>query len=247
MIICSDTHAMLSAVRKQWVKATRYLQSLRASTLNAEEILRLTHHIMHMQQMKFIAKPPEDQRGAAVYFVPPDQLENPPAACASLYVTDLCNDKQLLDLVAGLSANAMVVAYTNSSALHNLKPKRELEDTITQQWQQMQDFFAACHIQVKDLAASTNFQSPAIDDAMDTLLTRSSDFLHHAAALQHALGLAQPLHAFSHKQQRQFEVVIRLAHRVQALSPGSFNSYLLRVFGDSEATSYFLRDGIFDD
>jgi hypothetical protein len=81
---------------------------------------------------------------------------------------------------------------------------------------------------------------------MDSLLTRSSDFLHKAASLQHALNLALPLSNFSSDQQRQFELITRLAHRVQAMSPGSFNSYLLRIFGDSEATSYFLRDGNFE-
>lgn len=242
VIICADTHAMLSAVRKQWVKATRHLQSLRASTLNTEEILRLTHHVMHMEQMQFLAKPPEHKPGGNVYFVSPSELQTIPAKCASLYITEPCAEAPLQTAIANLANDALVIAYSGSKALADLRSKRELEQKVMQQWQRLQAFFGQLHIGNQQLVIG----SAALDEALDTLLSRSSDFLHRAADLQHAIGLAQPLTHFSPAQQRQFEVIIRLAHRVQALSPGSFNSYLLRAFGDSEATSYFLRDGTFN-
>jgi hypothetical protein len=242
VVICADTHAMLSAVRKQWVKATRHLQSLRASTLNPEEILRLTHHVMHMQRMQFMAKAPQHKPNGHVYFVAPDELKDLPAKCASLYISEPCADDPLLTVVSGLSPDSLVIAYANTATLGGLRPKKELEQKVMQQWQRLQVFLDHLQIRSQQLVMGT----AALDEALDTLLTRSSDFLHHAADLQHAISLTQPLTAFDSALQRQFEVIIRLAHRVQALSPGSFNSYLLRAFGDDEATSYFLRDGTFD-
>jgi hypothetical protein len=97
-------------------------------------------------------------------------------------------------------------------------------------------------INVNSLVSGTSLQLGAMDNALDTLLDISNEFLRHAAGLQRSINLAQPLTTVSPDQQKQFEAVTRLAHRVQSLSPGTFNNYLINAFGDSEATTYFLRD-----
>jgi hypothetical protein len=243
-IICDSPHSILSAVRKQWLKAARHLQNMRASTLNVEEILRLTHAIMHMQNMLFVAKPPHDSPHAMVYFISPDQVEHIPYSCYTLYVTCDVPTTTLTAAVKRLPAQALIVAYngTDVIAQAGALPKVALEEEFKKEWQQMVAFLHRHQVEPSQLIVGNVPQLGALDDALDTLLGTSNDFLHRAAGFQHAMSLAQPLSIFTADQQRQFEIVVRLAHRVQALSPGTFNSYLLKTFGDSEATTYFLRD-----
>ncbi|HEU5187100.1 MAG TPA: hypothetical protein VFT87_01210 [Candidatus Saccharimonadales bacterium] len=59
-----------------------------------------------------------------------------------------------------------------------------------------------------------------------------------------AIHLAQPITTISAEQQQLFTAVMRLAHRVQSLSPDSFNTYLLKTFGNKD--SYFLRDTAYE-
>jgi hypothetical protein len=87
VIVCENPHSMQSATRKLWLKGARYLQKLRASTLNAEEILRLTHAIMHMQNMLFVAKSPLDCPDASVFFITPAQMNALPYSCYTVYLT----------------------------------------------------------------------------------------------------------------------------------------------------------------
>ncbi len=242
IVVCDSPHAMLSAVRKQWLKAARHLQTMRASTLNAEEILRLTHAIMHMQNMLFVAKPPQDNPDAAVYFVLPEQLGAVPYACYSLYLTLTLEQERLQFVVKNLPQDALVINYNSDALETNFLPKKHLEEKLLVEWQHMAVFLEHCGINSKELVVGNTLQMGTMDNALDALLAHSSDFLQRAAVFQRTMSLAQPLHIVPADQQRLFEVIIRLAHRVQSLSPGTFNSYLVKTFGDKEATTYFLRD-----
>src|SRR6185503_8306670 len=74
VVVCTNPLSMLSALRKQWLRLARNLQKQRASTLNAEEILRFTHTIMHMQHLQFVAAAPTAEGDAHIFFVTPDEL-----------------------------------------------------------------------------------------------------------------------------------------------------------------------------
>ena len=243
VVVCDSPHAMLSAVRKQWLKAARHLQTMRASTLNAEEILRLTHAIMHMQNMLFVAKTPQDSPDAAVYFVLPDQLTTMPYACFSLYLTMPIEPEQLGQITKNLPADALIINYSDVPLSPvKTQAKDQLEQKLLAEWLHMDNFLKRCGVNPSELIIGNSLQLGAMDNALDTLLTHSSDFLQRAAAFQRTMSLAQPLKIVPSEQQRLFEVIIRLAHRVQSLSPGTFNNYLVKTFGDKEATTYFLRD-----
>src|SRR5262245_25649635 len=88
VIVSSAPLTLLSVVRKTWLHLARQLQKQRAATLNPEEILRLTHTIMHMQRMQFVAKTPQQITDAQVYFIMPGQLGELPSDCFTLYLCD---------------------------------------------------------------------------------------------------------------------------------------------------------------
>ena len=245
VVICEHPLSILSAVRKQWLKGARQLQTMRASTLNAEEILRLTHAIMHMQNMSFVAKVPLDSPHAAAYFLTPDQAEAVPYSCYSIYITTPIERKVFTKMRRKLPDSTLVIGYDQTltaAQQRTMLPKRQLEDNLMTDWEHVRSFLLRCEVDPERLVVGGNLQFGAIDDALDSLLGHSNDFLRFTASFQRLMNLAQPLTIFPAEQQRMFEVIIRLAHRVQSLSPGTFNSYLLKTFGDSGAGTFFLRD-----
>src|SRR5688500_4850985 len=78
IVICENPIIFMSVVRKQWLKLVRALQKQRASTLNAEEILRITRDIMHMQRYQFSHKLPTENPMADVYFITAQQAIQAP-------------------------------------------------------------------------------------------------------------------------------------------------------------------------
>jgi hypothetical protein len=236
---------MLSAIRKQWFKATRYLLRQRASTLNAEEILRLTHALMHMQNLIFIgAKDPAEHPEVSVFFMTPDQLAVLPDHCFTVYLTATVTPDSLKVSLEQLAAKSLIVSYVPEAPLValGLQPKEALNDLIWDAWRHVTSFLGAHDISPDKLVVGNALQFDAMDTALDTLLTVSTDFLRYASALQEAINLCQPLHAIANEQLKRFEAVTRLAHRVQALTPGSFNNFLSVTFGDGARDAFFLRD-----
>jgi len=60
VVVADNPVAMISSVRKQWLKIERHLRRERSSTLNASNILELTHQITSMQTIRFTARSPAD-------------------------------------------------------------------------------------------------------------------------------------------------------------------------------------------
>lgn len=243
LIVCDNPTAMLSATRKQWLKATRNLQRMRASTLNPEEILRLTHAIMHMQNMDFIMRSPAEQPHANAFFLTPQQLSYIPIHCYSAYITTPLAREDLRRLATRLPTRSLIVDYTCSpfTTEIGLKPKLNIEHAILKEWRALSTFLYDHHIDPNHLIVGNILQFDAMDDALDILLGISADFLERSTRFQHILNLGQPLTIITRHQQKYFEAVTRLAHRVQALTPGNFNNYLEVSFGDTGAELYFLR------
>lgn len=245
IVVCQNPLSMLSATRKQWLRLARNLQKQRASTLNAEDILRFTHTIMHMQHLQFVAKTPESQTEAHIFFINPDDLTNLPPGCLSLYVIAPPRATQLKTWVQQLAEDALVVDYKGELDLNKLgaQPKKKIEARMLKEWRQLERFMANHAININTLINSPAFKaSAAIDEALDKLLVASNEFLRLAASFQHILSLAQPLNPADTALRKKIETTMRLAHRVQALTPGAFGTYLLKNFGDKNAGSFFLRD-----
>lgn len=244
VVVCRNPLSMLSALRKQWLRLARNLQKQRASTLNAEEILRFTHTIMHMQHLQFVAHAPSDEADAHIFFVTPEELEFLPPGCLSLYVTTPPRATQLHEWIDALTADALVIDYEGNLGLDklNLEHKKYMEQRMHAEWRDLLAYLAARGVEVPQLVMGTTIRLHVLDGALDALLSAGNDFLRRAAEFQHTLSLSQPVKDIAATQIRQFEVVMRLAHRVQSLTPGGFGSFLVKQFGDHHAESFFLRD-----
>lgn len=244
VVVCRNPLSMLSATRKQWLRLARNLQKQRASTLNAEEILRFTHTIMHMQHLQFVAQAPTAKTEAHIFFTTPDELTFLPPGCLSLYITAPPRAAQLQEWVDALAQHALAVDYEGSLGLPELglRPKASIESRMRHDWKKLVAFLAKHNIIVDELVTGLTIQHVAMDQALDKLLVTGNDFLRRAAEFQHILSLSQPLKHEPLTHLKQFEAVMRLAHRVQALTPGAFGSFLTNTFGDHHAESFFLRD-----
>ncbi|HVI69669.1 MAG TPA: hypothetical protein VM581_04390 [Magnetospirillaceae bacterium] len=244
VVVCRNPLSMLSATRKQWLRLARNLQKQRASTLNAEEILRFTHTIMHMQHLQFVAQAPTAKTAAHIFFTTPDELTFLPPGCLSLYVTAAPRATQLHDWIDILAEHALVVDYEGTLDLPNLglQPKSAIEAKMRHDWQELVSFMAANGVIVDDLVDGATIRHTSMDRALDALLVTGNGFLRRAAEFQHILSLSQPLKHEPLIHLKQFEAVMRLAHRVQALTPGAFSNFLADTFGDYHAESFFLRD-----
>lgn len=246
MVVTDNPSVLISVVRKNWLHLTRQLQKQRAGTLNPEEILRLTHTIMHMQRMQFVTKPPTTCPDAQVYFVRPDQLKSMPPSCFTLYLCCKPSDN-LADAIDSMPSNSTVVNFDVGISLTELglKPKSELETAVVKDWQNMVTMLKQRGISPRNMLPSNPLVAQATDDALDTLLSHSHEFLLAASSLRYSIHLAQPITTISAEQQQMFDAVMRLAHRVQALMPKGFDNYLVRTFGEKNRDyfeSYFLRD-----
>jgi hypothetical protein len=238
LVVCENPGAILSAVRKQWLKAARRLLKLRASTLNAEEILRLTHVIMHMQSILFVARSPLDSPDATIFFASPDQMLPLPDGCYTVYLAAPPPRETLETMAKKLPQNALIVSYIGATS-----PKAGLQANVTTEWAKLSTFLERHGVTPSRLVVGNNLQFTAMEDALDILLGIADSFLRQAADFQRAINLAQPMQQTTPEQQKTFEAVTRLAHRVQALTPGNFNHYLVHMFDDSgQEEVFFLRD-----
>jgi len=247
-VVVTDTPLVLiSLVRKTWLHLARQLQKQRAATLNPEEILRLTHTIMHMQRMQFVAKAPTSAPDAQIYFVTPNQLDSMPPSCFSLYLCSPLSEELLAKAIEAMPNYATVVNFDVGIALSplGLRPKSELEAMVLNDWHNMVSLLKRRQIDASRLLPNSASQPQTTDDALDILLNHSHEFLQAANGLRYSIHLAQPITTISAEKQQMFDAVMRLAHRVQALSPKGFDNYLVRTFGDKDRDyfeSYFLRD-----
>ncbi|MGH7196276.1 MAG: hypothetical protein ACREGJ_00735 [Candidatus Saccharimonadales bacterium] len=242
VVVCANPVIFMSVVRKYWFRLMRGAQKQRASTLNAEEILRLTRDIMHMQQAKFTSKLPSELRGAQVYFVAPSHVNTLPDHCYSIYLTAPAQPEAFRRVLSHAPDAGLCINYDTGVALSKLglSPKSQLEAAAFKKWQEVVRFLRQRDIDVHTFAPNNPYRMQAIDDALDTLLGASQQFLEVAAAFQRALDLAQPPQNPDALQHQLYVAVARLAHRVQALTPGGFANQFTHALGDQE--TFFLHD-----
>lgn len=241
IIVCERPLNLMPTVRKQWLKLARQLQRERSSTVNAEKILRLTSAITHMHHMRFSIKTPIQEPRAHVFFVTPELVELMPPNVYSFYVTAPLSPDALLETVEQLPNDALLIDYTNTITAGELgiRPKSELQASIAEAWNMVTAFLEQNSIKIDRLVAPTANHHEQVDNALDTLLGVSHRFLAAANSFQHALELAQPAR-LTIEEQRKYDLVILLAHRVQALSPSDFNYRFTTSLNDEAA--FFLHD-----
>jgi hypothetical protein len=241
-IICSQPVATLAAARKQWLKLSRAIQKQRASTLNADKILKYTHTIAHMQHMQFTAKSPLENPAADIYFVSPDSITPMPVNCLSTYILDELPLVDAETIIAQLPADALIIDYNQRTPWEerlDMQPKSALEERVHTEWRQVLHFLQSYDIDIANLVSDDIHNVEAMDDALDALLEVSQKFLKVANQFQRALELARPLRI--HKATRtQYDSLVLLAYRVQALSPGAFTQHFLETYNEDD--TFFLYD-----
>lgn len=241
VVICDNPVGYFSASRKQWLKLTRTIQKLRAGTLNADKILKHTHTITHMQQMRFSHKMPLYDPGADVYFMQPGQCDTLPLHCYGVYCITPVVSGEIYTIVGQLPAEALVIDYNHGNAwvAYGLQPKTVLEAQVRSEWLQVEQFLQAHDIDASSLIYRDMHDIDAMDNALDTLLNVSHRFMRVANDFQRSLELARPLRM--HRTTReQYDALVLLAHRVQALSPGTFTQQFLRSYNEDD--TFFLYD-----
>lgn len=241
IIVCDQPIPMLAAARKQWLKLTRTIQRQRASTLNADKILKYTHTITHMQHMRFTHKSPLDDPEADVYFVEPGECDVTPAHCFTIYMMTSLSQEKIRPLIEQIPAEALIVDYerTTSWASHGLQSKVALEEQVNTEWRQVRQFMSNHNIPVENLLQAERHDIEILDDALDTLLGISHQFLRIANEFQRNLELARPLR-ITQALRKQYDTVMLLAYRVQALSPGAFTQRFLETYNEDD--TFFLYD-----
>ncbi len=111
VIVASNPSALLSPLRKQWLKLARKVQKERASTLNATRIYELNEMAKRMHTLQFSTKwPPDGYEPADVYIATTNEMLQwtPEANCRTLYVTYDIKLEQLHLLTAWMPNGALV-------------------------------------------------------------------------------------------------------------------------------------------
>jgi len=240
-LVCEPTLSVLSAARKQWLKLSRSIQKQRASTLNADKILKYTHMITHMQRMHFTAKTPLENPSADIYLLEPAELAIMPIHCWTVYVLTPVPRADIERMLRLLPPEALVVDYTQATYWDDfgLQPKHLLEQQVDLAWQRISAFLKDYSIDITAIAHDDIRDVEAMDDALDVLLGMSYKFLQVANDFQRALELARPLR-ISRELRAEYDALVLLAHRVQALSPGAFTQQFLETYNEDD--TFFLYD-----
>jgi hypothetical protein len=241
VIICDQPVAALAAARRQWLKLSRIIQKQRASTLNADKILKYTHTITHMQHMHFSSKTPLEEPEADVYFLDKSTCGMMPVHCYSVYFSLPLALHKARDMIEQLPAEALIIDYRRDMAWAKLglQSKVVLESQVASEWRQMRQFLKSNHIDVSKFMHDGLHNIEVIDDALDTLLGMSHSFLRIANEFQRALELARPLR-ISRQLRQDYDFLVLLAYRVQALSPGTFTRHFLETYNEDD--TFFLHD-----
>lgn len=239
VVICEQPIAMLSAIRKQWLRLSRSIQYQRSATLNVDKLLKYTHTITRMQRMQFTTKSPSDLLDADVYCLRPDDVQYLPDECYTLYITVKIKRKQAEHIAHQLPEGALVIDYTKTDFWSHmgLLPKSAIEQAVTDSWKEVENFLERYKISPDMLFNVDTPDVEAMDDALDTLLGVSKSFMALADNFHQTLALARPMQIGKTKRMK-YDSLALLAHRVQALSPGEYTQRFLETYNEDDG-QYF--------
>lgn len=112
VIVADSPNALLSPLRRQWLKLARKVQKERASTLNAARIYELNEMVKRMYALRFSTEwPPDGYEPADVYIATIDELLRwaPEGSCRTLYVTCDITPEQLHLMTAWMPQGSLAV------------------------------------------------------------------------------------------------------------------------------------------
>jgi hypothetical protein len=110
-VVTDKPIALLSSVRKQWLRLIRLTECERSSTLNSARKEQLEIHLEWMRQLKFTSKTPEDLLEANVTFATADDFVCTPPDCRIVYITYSFERARLHMLTSWMPRNGVVVIY----------------------------------------------------------------------------------------------------------------------------------------
>lgn len=231
LIITDHPFNIAKLIRRRWLSAMQRLQQERSQTVDADQLLSLTHSITRMQQMVIAANAPHEFPAAHLWCIAPGQLETTelPRTCRTTYVCLALNNLHKPLLQELIPTHTLVVDFGANA--WDFPSKDILDDRVHQAWQELLVFFSKQNINInKLLEESHNIDS--IDDAIDSLLDVSSTFLRHARHFQEALHFAQPLQ-LSFREQKEYDIANMLARRVTMLTPGLLHHSFIQTENDT--------------
>lgn len=238
MVVCDRPDEWLALAEKQWLRLSRTLQRRREAAEGAEQILRHTSTIIHMQQLRMAAQPPDGMAEADVYFVRPQEVRLMPANCLTLYAAAMVPAQLLGKLIELMPATGLVVDYRGQLADGDfgLGPRIDLETKVLMHWRSLESFMNEHQIELTEMSA---VYDDAFDDVLDRALGVREEFLHLAIGFQYALNLARPLRTIAKTDRMRYDALLTLAYHVQSLTPGALPAQFLKTYADD---SFFLND-----
>ncbi|MGF7228897.1 MAG: hypothetical protein ACQR33_02820 [Candidatus Saccharibacteria bacterium] len=242
IVVCESPVVVLSAARKQWLKLSRTIQKQRASTLNADKILKYTHAITRMQHMNFTMKMPLDYPEADIFFLHPSALTDMPVNSYNLYLLESLEPIVAEMIAKRMPQDGLIVDYVHDTPweTYGLQPKTVLEERVRARWHEVTTFLELYDIEPKKLRKGLDDNIEAMDDALDTLLNVSQGFIDVANHFQRSLELARPL-KIPVTTRLQYDTVVLLAHRVQALSVTTYSQRFLESYNEDDAFFFYDR------
>ncbi|HKR82433.1 MAG TPA: hypothetical protein VJR27_05565 [Candidatus Saccharimonadales bacterium] len=103
--------ALLSSIRKQWLRLIRLTERARSSTINPIRKEQLEVHLEWMRQLSFTAKAPDDLLEADITFATADDFVRVPPDCRIIYITYGFEREKLHMLTSWMPRNGVVVLY----------------------------------------------------------------------------------------------------------------------------------------
>jgi hypothetical protein len=103
--------ALLSSVRKQWLRLIRLAERERASTLDHRRKYELGQVIWRMRNISFTAQNPADDPVAFISFATVEQFRLFPPMCSTLYVIGSAEKIDQHMLTSWMPRNSRVVVY----------------------------------------------------------------------------------------------------------------------------------------
>ncbi len=110
-IVASHPQALMSSVRKQWLRLIRLAQREKAGTLNRQHKDKLDETIRVMQTVSFTAKDPADEPLAYVSFATAEQFIAVAPICVTLYITAPVTKLDQHMLASWMRPGGVVVIY----------------------------------------------------------------------------------------------------------------------------------------
>lgn len=110
-VVTYNPVALLSSVRKQWLRLIRLAERERASTLDSRRKYELDQIIWQMRNISFIAQNPADDPVAFVSFATVEQFRLFPPICTTLYITEPTERIGLHMLASWMPRSSRIVIY----------------------------------------------------------------------------------------------------------------------------------------